>query len=129
MSKQPLSAFFALALGFATVAIQPTTPPRDHGVTIHNGFLRGTDYQSLPGERRRAYVMGVIDGMLLAPFFGGDRSEAKWLENCVEGMNEGQLESVVKKYLDENPAMWHHFAHGLIFSALQQECAGQRHPS
>ena len=120
-SSRPI--LLILILGLATAAIHASAPPPKQGIMIHAGFITGNDYRNLSEERRRAYVMGVVDGMLLAPFFGGDKSQAKWLEACVEGMRDEQLQAVVAKYLADNPAEWNLYAHVLVYSALRESCS------
>ena len=42
---------------------------------IHNGYFKGNDYVNWEKRDRAIYVAGLVDGMLLSPFFGAQRSK------------------------------------------------------
>lgn len=95
-----------------------------NGIVIHNGFLTGQDFRDLPDLRKRSYAAGLIDGLFLGPLFDAPKSSLGWLENCVEGMTDGQVSAIISKYLDDNPGRWHQPVHGAAYSALLAVCPG-----
>ena len=60
-------------------------------VLVHNGWIKGNDFLRFDDARQRGYLIGVIDGMFLAPLFGGDTKS--WLEPCMakhDGMDDAK---------------------------------------
>jgi hypothetical protein len=49
--------------------------------------------------RARAYAMGIVDGMLLAPLFNAPKQDLSWFANCVEGMKDTQVVGILTKDL------------------------------
>ena len=91
-------------------------------VEIKNGFVSGRAYSQMSAPQRSAYAMGVVEGMFLSPFFGGEKSKVIWLETCATGMSDTQLVAVLDQYVRGNPVRWHESMHALAFSALKQAC-------
>jgi hypothetical protein len=76
----------------------------------------------MAAPQRSAYAMGVVEGMFLSPFFGGQKSKVVWLETCATGMSDSQLVAVLDQYVRGNPARSHESMHTLAFAALKQAC-------
>ena len=93
-------------------------------VWIENGFLTGEQYLRLEQRARNTYVMGLIDGIFLAPLFGGSEQRTRNLGTCVEGMTNSQLDAILSKYLNENPSRWHEPVHRSMYTALLAVCPG-----
>lgn len=91
----------------------------DQDVLIHNGFATGIDYVKMSKSEKRVYAMGVINGMLLAPFFGAPKDKMKWFESFVENMNDEQVAAILSKYINDNPGRWHEGLHILMYAALK----------
>jgi hypothetical protein len=103
-------------------------------VGIHNGFVTGQEFLEMPPLEQTGYVMGVVDGMQLAPLFGAPRrlhftpkemtptTPTEWVENCVAGMTNFQVVAIFKKYLNDHPEIWHESAHSTAFTALKVSC-------
>src|SRR5205814_2320443 len=98
--------------------------PQEHTTVIHNGFLNAEDYVHISERRQRDYVIGIIDGMMLAPLFGapGD-GPIKPLLDCVTGMSDSQIAAIIAKFLREHPERWNESLHGVVYSAMTQSCA------
>jgi len=92
----------------------------DASVLIHNGFITGTQYNSL--SDKRTYLMGVMDGFLMAPIFSGEKINLKWFTNCLEGMDTDQVQAIVDKYMSENPVRWKDTMHTIIYTAFIKVC-------
>ena len=91
-------------------------------VNIKHGFLTGNAYRALSQEARRAYAMGSIDGMFLAPFFGAKKEKLSWLERCATSMTDEQIAAIFDKYLRDNPGRWHETMNALGMVAMKSAC-------
>ncbi len=91
-------------------------------ISIKNGFLTGEQLLQMSEFEKNSYSMGLINGMLLAPFFGGEKSELFWFENCITGMTSTQLSAIFTKYLRENPQDWNLTPHTSLYNALRKSC-------
>lgn len=96
---------------------------QDGDIVIKSGFITGTQYRAFTEPDRRKYAIGLVDGVLLAPFFNADRKQMEWLERCATGMNDVQVVAIFDKYLRENPMRWHQSMNALAFAALKETCA------
>ena len=56
-----------IVIGFVFLSVSVHAQP----VVIHNGFITGEQYLRLADSARHNYVMGLIDGIFLAPMLGG----------------------------------------------------------
>jgi hypothetical protein len=102
-----------------------TSSAQAQEVVIHNGFITGNDYRTMSQGARRTYVMGLIDGLFLAPFVGAPKRQVACLERCAEGMRDEQVIAIVDKYISENPVRWHGSVHVLVYSAMREACVPQ----
>ncbi|SRR6266700_2101576 len=77
-------------------------------MTIHNGFLKADLYLKLSEDSQRAYAMGLLDGMYMAPFFGAPDNDKLLMKftSCVEGMKSSQVAAIIEKYIREHPERW-----------------------
>lgn len=110
---------------FVTLFISCVLPAFAHGqpdVLIHQGFLNGNDYLGMSDIRQRTYAMGIVEGIMLSPWFGAPRSELGWFENCIEGMNDIQVAAIISKYLENHPGEWHKPLHFLTYRTMREAC-------
>lgn len=91
-------------------------------VEIHNGFLTGEEFLNMSDSEKRAFSMGTINGMLLAPFLGAPKERMSRIESCVEGMTGLQVAAILEKYLRDNPSRWHETPHSPMWAALVDAC-------
>jgi hypothetical protein len=113
MKRKLLLALFFVLAGHLYAA---------EGVVIRNGFGTGEDFLNMNSAEQRAYAMGVIIGMLLAPLFGASKSNMLWIEQCVERMTDSQAAAILNKYLRNNPGRWHETPHAPMYSAMLASC-------
>lgn len=92
----------------------------NESVWIHNGFGTGQDYIKMTEPQKRAYAIGAINGMMIAPFFDAPRDKMQWFESYVENMTDEQVEAILSKYLQDNPGRWHDGLHLLMYSAIKE---------
>jgi hypothetical protein len=116
-----LASIALVAVSTAAIAGEALKP-----VYIHNGFLTGNQYRQLPDVVRRAYVMGVTDGMLLAPAMANrDLNASQRFGKCLDNMHatNEQLTVIVDRWVDGNPVRWGDTVHMLIWSAFSEACS------
>ncbi|MGH8542100.1 MAG: Rap1a/Tai family immunity protein [Gammaproteobacteria bacterium] len=110
-----------LALIIAPVA-PVHLPGQQAGVPVHEGFITGNEYQEFSDLQKRRYVIGVLDGLLLAPLLAAPNAEVEWLGRCITGMTDTQVVAIVAKYLQQNPHRWHESMHVLVYSVFVTTC-------
>jgi hypothetical protein len=86
--------------------------------TTASAFIRGQEYRQMNEMQKGTYVMGVIDGLMLAFAITDQKSEQRLLEKCAQGMRVDQLTAVVTKYITANPDQWDVNANTLVYDAL-----------
>ena len=91
-------------------------------VVIKVGFVTGQAFLELSEVEQRRYVMGVIDGAFLAPFFGAPKERVRWLETCAIGMTHSQIAALVRKHLRDAPEVWHLSANVAVYRAFREVC-------
>jgi hypothetical protein len=107
-----------LALSFVAVG----TLSAASAVVIHKSIFTGDEFLEFDSDQRRIYAAGLIDGMFLAPFFGAPRSDLKWFEDCVEGMQDDQIAAMLQKQLRDHPSSSRRYAHTAMYAALRATC-------
>ena len=91
-------------------------------VTIQNGFLTGERLMTMSSPEQRAYTMGIVNGILISPFFGAEGKEIDRIKKCLTGMSDSQLVAIHMNYLQKNPATWHQTPHISFLNALIEVC-------
>lgn len=104
------------------VSILPTLCHASEKVTVHTGFITGNTFLTLEPTSKNIYATGLIDGILLAPFYGAPGDNLKYFETCATGMPVRQVVAIFEKYLKENPEGWHRSMHVLGHLAMKQAC-------
>lgn len=92
------------------------------GVEIDGAFSTGNKYLKFSKDDQLSYVVGVIDGLKLAPTLGADQADMKWFRGCIRNMEAEQIKALVDKFLAENPGRWHESMHTLVYAALLGPC-------
>lgn len=92
------------------------------GVLIHNGFVTGQEFMRATDAEQRRYIMGLVDGLFLAPLVRAPKAKVIPIEKCVEGMTDEQLNAIFLKYLRNNPERWHQSAHAAFYTAIVETC-------
>jgi len=89
-------------------------------IYLHNGFGNGQTYIEMSASEKRAYAMGAINGMIIAPIFGAPRDKMEWFEAYVENMTDEQVAAILTKYLQDNPGRWHYGLNILMYEAIKE---------
>ena len=94
--------------------------------------VTGNKWRDLPPSAQLAYVLGVLDawqvmGPVLAAVAPTEETAARVfssIANCAgdKGMTGGQIETIVKEYVNENPAEWPDRMAVLVWSAMTAAC-------
>ncbi len=95
-------AFAVLVALFA--AISTAAPPSfaensPKGRRIHGGFVTGNQYRDMTGIQKKSYVAGLLDGMLLAPAFGGSEERMQWFLVCTQRLGVIKLRGAINTYI------------------------------
>lgn len=91
-------------------------------VTIQNGFITGNTFRAMEETSKNVYVVGLLDGMFLAPLYGAPESKLDNLASCTVGMTGQQLVAIFNKYLANNPERWHSSMHTIGYAAMHEDC-------
>lgn len=98
----------ALIAALMVIALPGTSVPQ-RSVVIHNGWLKAQSYLDMDPASQKAYVMGALDGMYNAPYFGAAENDKilMRIEKCVESTsNASQVAAIVLKGTKEHPERW-----------------------
>ncbi len=93
-------------------------------VRLHRGSMTAQEFLDMPQGARKYYVMGLMDGLFLAPMFGAPAGN-KWriaIQSCVEGKQVSQLMAIIEKYMKSHPEYWKSDAHFVAYNALSRAC-------
>ena len=66
---------------------------------------------------------GVVDGIVLAQFYGAAADKVKKSTFCVAGMTDVQVAAILEKELRDHPAKWHESAHVMFGNAMFSSCS------
>ena len=102
----------------APVLAQPLS---DKTVIIGEGFFKGNKYLEQVDLVKKAYITGLIDGLMAGQFIQTDE-DLHWLNNCVKGMQNQQVQAIVDKYLKNNPKELHTSMNGITYRAIFKIC-------
>lgn len=119
--KKMLSVLFAVIAASAAFA-------DDLPATIHKGFGTGQDFADMKEVNKRAYAIGAVNGMLMAPLLGASKNEMKWLESYVESLTDKQAAAILTRYLKDNPSRLHDELNVVTFNAIKQAHDKNRTP-
>ena len=84
-------------------------------------FLTLSDYTKLNDSQQRAYIAGLVDGMLLMSE-ATNLSGRRWLLDCIRQRAMDQLHEIFEKYIDENQDVTGFAAAGEFAMAMNQSC-------
>ena len=112
-----------LILFFLAIFTGQSVADNGGSVLIKSGFIKGSDFKAFGNISKNIYSMGLVDGILLYPFYGAPKLKMEKFETCMTGMNDSQLSAIFDKYLAEHPERWHQSMHRLAFVALKEACS------
>jgi hypothetical protein len=123
MNPRLLLMSLILATCHQAVAKLPTAP-----VQISNGYVSGNVYRDMADTAKHAYVMGVVDGILLSPILGAESKDVQPVSDCIKGMRSDQLQAIVDAFLQAHPERWDESMHTIAYGALFGACKARGKP-
>jgi hypothetical protein len=93
---------------------------KSEGISIKTGYITGNGYFNV--TQRDEYLIGLVDGLLLAPMFGASKKKMKWFEDCITEMPNTQLRAIVDKFMNDNPDKWKNPMQILAYQSLYRSC-------
>lgn len=98
--------------------------------TVDAEAMTGNDWVRLPQTAQQYYVFGVLDAWenfgevaLRLNQQSSVVTNFTKLVTCGAGMTYGQINAIVQKYMENNPANWHYSMPSLVWTALDGMCA------
>ncbi len=93
-------------------------------VWIQNGFGTGRDFMNMTEVERRAYAMGIVNGVTLAPLFGATQQQLAWFDAYTDTRSDREIARITFDYIAGNPQSWGEQLHVLTISAIRQAYDG-----
>ncbi len=128
MMRRRSVAAFVLAVAFAAApgdALGEAPGEVDRGpgsIRVHGGYVTGSEYLDMNGLEKRAYIGGLIDGMLLAPAFGGDEDRMAWFLECTAEMKRNEIRSALFNYINARGELWDNANPAKMYRAIDEAC-------
>lgn len=93
-------------------------------VRITSGYLTVQSWLHLLYGQRELYVMGVADGVRLAPIYGGSDKDKRLLKinECMSNVNNEQLLAVMDKAANDHPEQWNLSMNAFVAEQLHHLC-------
>src|SRR5262249_32233577 len=76
--------------------------PARSAVYPHRPFLTGDGFLALPNSERIDYAVGVVEGILAAPYLGASVERASRLDGCLSGKDGAGIVAILSQYLAEH---------------------------
>ena len=76
--------------------------PARAAVYPHRPFLTGDGFLALSNSERSDYAIGVVEGMLAAPYLGASVERASRLNGCLSGKDGAEIAAILDRYLTEH---------------------------
>ncbi len=96
---------------------------------IHGGFVSGKTYLDLPNLRKIAYVTGLLDGMFLAPVFGGTVARQAWFGLCIDTIGRPGIRDILVRRLRDNDRTWNNRNPAKMYRAIRAGCREGEKPA
>lgn len=87
-----------IVLVLATLAL-PAWSQEAPPVRIVGGYVTGKGYMDMDGLEKKAYLMGLLEGMFLAPAFGAPEVSEKWLLDCTAQVGLNDFRTYLFQYI------------------------------
>ena len=92
------------------------------GTRIYGGFVTGNQYRDMTGIQKRSYVAGLLDGMLLAPAFGGSEERMQWFLVCTQRIGVIKLRGAINTYIRNHTETHDRKSAADMFRAIRDAC-------
>lgn len=93
-------------------------------IKVYEGFVTGQEYLDMSPSEQDSYVMGIVDGLLVAPLIFDSGFRAQPIKTCISTKiwDGRHLSLNVLKYIQKRPSEWNKAAHQMTLSVLQELC-------
>ena len=91
-------------------------------IRIHSGYISGEEFLDMNGLEKKAYVAGLVEGMLLAPAFGAPDSNMLWFYECTRALGLRELRHILFVYIKGRDELWTNRNPAKIFRAVRAAC-------
>jgi hypothetical protein len=95
---------------------------QDAGVRIMGGYITGKDFMDMDGLEKRAYVAGVLEGMLLAPAFGAKNEDMDWFLACTAEVGVEDFRKHMFDYIRSRDELWNNRSPAKMYRAARDIC-------
>lgn len=96
---------------------------------IHGGFVSGQAYLDMPNLRKIAYVTGLLDGMFLAPVFGGTVARQAWFGLCIDALGRPGIRDILVRHLRADERTWNNRNPAKMYRAIRAGCRKGEKPA
>lgn len=122
----------AALLTILTIAVPIPLQAADDGdkepVRIQGGYVSGAQYMDMDGLTKKAYVSGLIEGMLLAPAFGAPEENMEWFYVCTQEIGLNEIRKLLFEYIKDDYDLWENQNPAKNFRAIYQACLARVKP-
>ncbi|MFO0996128.1 MAG: hypothetical protein U1F33_05540 [Alphaproteobacteria bacterium] len=89
---------------------------------IMGGYVTGREYMDMDGLEKKAYIRGLLDGMLLAPAFGAKEEDMEWFVACTKGLDITDIRKYLYEYIRSRSDLWDNPNAAKSFRAMRDLC-------
>ena len=89
----------ALIAALIAVVALPAWSQEAPPARIVGGYVTGKGYMDMDGLEKKAYLMGLLEGMFLAPAFGAPEISEKWLLDCTDKVSLNDFRTYLFQYI------------------------------
>jgi hypothetical protein len=102
-NRNPAKMYRAIAAG-CRAGMKPRSSARE--TRRDGGYITGREYLDMDGLKKRAYVAGLVEGVLLAPAFGVDTGTLRPFVECVDRLSWKGVRKAVNARLLADARLW-----------------------
>jgi len=102
-NRNPAKMYRAIAIG-CRAGMKPRSASRE--ARRDGGYITGREYLDMDGLRKRAYVAGLVEGVLLAPAFGVEAVTIQPFVECVDRLNWQGVRKAINAQLLGDASLW-----------------------
>lgn len=91
-------------------------------IRILGGYVTGREYMDMDGLEKKAYIRGLLDGLLLAPGFGAKEEDMEWFLACTKGVDITEIRKYLYEYIRTRTDLWDNPNAAKSFRAVRDFC-------
>lgn len=95
------------------------------GPRIVGGYVTGRGYVDMDGLEKKAYLMGLLEGMFLAPAFGGREENMKWLLDCTKDVGLTDFRRYLFEYIMKRDELMENQSPLKAYRAVRDLCGSR----